>query len=101
MALVMVISLFAIGGVASGAEIFDDVEGKLVVIHTNDVHGRDVANASQYGTAAVAQLKKDFEAAGAQVLLFSAGDAIQGLPLVNIDFGATAIKFLSLAGYDA
>ena len=101
LALVMCMSLLAIGGFASAAELFDDVEGKLVVIHTNDVHGRDVTNASQYGTAAVAQLKKDYEAAGAYVLLLSAGDAIQGLPLVNYDYGATAIQFLSAAGYDA
>ena len=101
LALMMCLSLLTIGGLAAGAEFLDGVDGKLVIIHTNDVHGRDVANSSQYGTAAVAQLKKDFEAAGAQVLLLSAGDAIQGLPLVNYDFGATAIEFLSLAGYDA
>ena len=83
------------------ATIFDDVEGKLVIIHTNDVHGRDAATAFVYGTAAVSQLKKDFEAAGANVLLLSAGDAFFGQPLVNYDKGATAGNFLSAAGYDA
>jgi len=101
LALAMCLSVLSIGSFAVGEDLFDDVEGKLVIIHTNDVHGRDVTNASQYGTAAVSQLKKDFEAAGANVLLLSAGDAIQGLPLVNYDFGATAINFLAAAGYDA
>ena len=105
MALALCLSFFAIGGLAAEEEeavdIFDGVEGKVVIIYTNDVHGRDVTNAGQYGTAAVAQLKKDFEAAGACVILLSAGDAIQGLPLVNYDYGATAIEFMSAAGYDA
>lgn len=39
-----------------------DLEGKLVVIHTNDTHGRDLEGA--YTTAAVAQLKQDLTAAG-------------------------------------
>jgi len=101
LALMMCLSLLTVGAFAADDEFLSDAKGKLVVIHTNDVHGRDVANASQYGTAAVAQLKKDFEAAGAEVLLLSAGDAAQGLPLVNYDFGATAIDFLVAAGYDA
>jgi len=101
LALALCMSLITIGGYAAGEDMFTDAKGKLVVIHTNDVHGRDVATSSQYGTAAVAQLKKDFIAAGAQVILLSAGDAMQGLPLVNYDKGATAIEFLSAAGYDA
>ena len=101
LALVLCLSFFTIGASAADEEIFEGVKGKLVVIHTNDVHGRDVTNASQYGTAAVAQLKKDFEAAGANVLLLSAGDAIQGTSFINYDMGATAIELLSAAGYDA
>lgn len=76
-----------------------DLEGKLVVIHTNDTHGRDLEGA--YTTAAVAQLKQDLTAAGADVLLLSAGDASQGTPLVNLSMGSTAIDFMNLAGYDA
>ncbi len=76
-----------------------DLEGKLVVIHTNDTHGRDLEGV--YTTAAVAQLKQDLTAAGADVLLLSAGDASQGTPLVNLSMGSTAIDFMNLAGYDA
>ncbi len=80
----------------------EDVAGKLVILHTNDTHGGDVAAAGKsIGTAGVAQLKKDYQAAGAQVLLFSAGDAIQGAPLVNQDKGVSEFAFMSAAGYDA
>lgn len=78
-----------------------DLAGKLVIIHTNDTHGGDVAaEGKSIGTAGIAQLVKDYESAGADVLLFSAGDAIQGDPLVNLSNGLTAIEFMNLAGYD-
>lgn len=83
-------------------EISADVKGKLVILHTNDTHGADAADEGKViGTAGVAQLKKDFEAAGAEVLLFSAGDAIMGKPLVSESKGDAAIKFMNAAGYDA
>lgn len=79
-----------------------DVKGKLVVIHTNDTHGHDVAEEGKtIGTAGVVALKKEFEAAGASVLLLSAGDFSQGTTLVSLDKGASAIDFMNAAGYDA
>ncbi len=53
------------------------------------------------GYAAIAQYKKDLEAAGDSVLLLDAGDATQGMPLVNLSMGKTAIEFMMAAGYDA
>lgn len=109
LALVMAMSL-SIPAIADGPGIpsmfgstFDtgDVTGKLVIIHTNDTHGRDVAGDGIRGTAAIAQLKKDYQAAGADTLLFSAGDAVQGTTLVNYSLGADAVSFMNLAGYDA
>lgn len=83
-------------------EIPSDVEGKLVIIHTNDTHGHDVAvEGETIGTAGVAALKADFEAAGADVLLLSAGDFSQGTTLVSLDRGASAVEFMNAAGYDA
>lgn len=79
-----------------------DVDGKVVILHTNDTHGADLAvEGESIGMAGVAQLKKDFEAAGAKVLLFSAGDSIMGKPLVSADKGKSAIEFMNAAGYDA
>lgn len=78
-------------------------KGKLVILHTNDVHGRAVADPAGgvLGYAAIAQYKKDLEAAGDSVLLLDAGDASQGTPLVNLGMGKSAIEFMNAAGYDA
>lgn len=78
---------------------FTSLGNKLVILHTNDTHGRDYEGI--YSTADVSQLKKDLEAKGLDVLLLSVGDATQGTPLVNLDNGASAIKFMNEAGYDA
>ena len=72
--LAMVCSLF---GAAFAAEeetatpyVIPDVDGKVVILHTNDTHGADLdEEGTSFGMAGVAQLKKDFEAAGADVLL--------------------------------
>ena len=87
--------------VSANEGIAEDLSGKLVLIHTNDTHGADVATSGKsIGTAGVAQLAKDYEAAGAEVLIISAGDAIQGDPLVNLSDGLNAIRFMNLAEYD-
>lgn len=79
-----------------------DVSGKIVILHTNDTHGADLAvKGTSIGIAGTAQLKKDFEAAGAKVLLLSAGDSIMGKPLVSADKGKSAFEFMNAAGYDA
>ncbi|MDI9521404.1 MAG: bifunctional UDP-sugar hydrolase/5'-nucleotidase [Bacillota bacterium] len=96
LALIMVLGLSAAG-------FAEAPKGKLVILHTNDVHGRAVADPAGkvLGYAAIAQYKKDLEAAGDSVLLLDAGDAIQGTPLVNLSMGKTAIEFMNAAGYDA
>jgi 5'-nucleotidase/UDP-sugar diphosphatase len=86
-----------------GSGLAETVPGKLVILHTNDIHGRAVANAADgiLGYATISQYKKDLEAAGNSVLLLDAGDASQGTPLVNLGYGKNAIEFMNAAGYDA
>ncbi len=81
----------------------DKAPAKLYILHTNDIHGRAVADPAGgvLGYAAIAQYKKDLEAAGHAVLLLDVGDATQGTPLVNLEMGKNAITFMNLAGYDA
>ena len=67
---------------------------KIVILHTNDVHG-GIA-----GYAKVAALKAKYEAEGAFVLLVDAGDFSQGDPVVSVSEGATAVELMDLAGYD-
>ena len=80
---------------ASAAEPAEDLDGDIVILHTNDVHG------AIGGYAKVAALKDAYEARGAYVLLLDAGDFIQGDPAVSTSEGAAAVELMNLAGYDA
>ena len=82
------------GGALAAEETTEDLAGQIVILHTNDVHG------AIDGYAKIAAVKSDYEARGADVLLFDAGDYIQGDPSVSISQGATAIELMNLAGYD-
>lgn len=84
---------------AFAAESYKD---KLVVIHTNDIHGHlDTIKGEQLGMAAVAELKDYYEAKGANVLLLDAGDFSQGTTLASYYDGASSVIAMNLAGYDA
>ncbi len=86
---------------ANTAEAKEDLAGKLVVIHTNDIHGRYENNEESLGMSSVAALKGYYETQGANVLLFDAGDFSQGTNLVNYYDGLDSVHFLNAAGYDA
>lgn len=79
----------------------------LAIIHTNDTHGHDVAVegtqdvAGNFSMAAVPALKADWEKKGYDVIVLDAGDATQGMPLVDTNKGASAIAFMNACGYDA
>jgi len=94
LALAMMLCAFA-PAMAEGA-----LEGKLVILHTNDIHGRAVADAESFGYARIAMLKKNLQAQGAEVILMDAGDFSQGTPLVNLGYGKNAVEFMNAAGYD-
>ena len=68
--------------------------GKTVILHTNDVHGAIA------GYAYIAQLKADYEAKGAEVILVDAGDYSQGKTYVSVTKGADAVTMMNAAGYD-
>ncbi len=99
----LLLSLMMAVGLVSFAAAEAAPPTKLVILHTNDMHGRAVPDAANgiLGYAAIAQYKQDLIAQGNNVLLLDAGDAAQGLPLVNIGEGRRAIEFMNAAGYDA
>ena len=78
----------------------------LAIIHTNDTHGHDIAvkatdkEKGNFSLAAVAALKAEWKQKGYEVLLVDAGDATQGMPLVDTASGAPAIAFMNACGYD-
>ena len=71
----------------------EDYTGKTVILASNDVHG------AIDGYAAMAKLKEDLEAKGAEVLMVDAGDYIQGNAYVNTSDGESAIRMMNAAGY--
>lgn len=75
-----------------------DVNGKLVILHTNDIHSRVDDN---LGYASVAAAKAYYESLGANVLLFDAGDTLHGYPIANLSEGENIVEFMNAAGYDA
>ncbi len=79
----------------------EDMSGKLVVLHTNDMHGYYETTDTSIGIAGIASLKDYYEAQGAEVLLIDAGDFSQGTTLVNHTKGLSAAEYLATAGYDA
>ena len=87
--------MFSLSVTASAAEEGESLEGSIVILHTNDVHG-GIA-----GYAKAAALKAEYQARGAYTLLLDAGDYIQGDPTVSVSQGKTAIELMNLAGYDA
>ena len=103
MILVMILSVMFTGVTTVRAEETEDMTGKLVVLHTNDIHGyfeADVEN-GHLGIDAVAAAKDYYKSLGANVLLLDAGDFAQGHTLVSYTKGMSAIEFMNAAGYDA
>ena len=70
------------------------LDGKTVILHTNDVHG----NIKEY--AKVAAMKDDYKAQGAQVILADAGDYSQGTVYVSVNKGKDAVTMMNAAGYE-
>lgn len=71
-------------------------ETKIVLLHTNDVHG-EISNISK-----VAALKQELMAKYDTVLLLSAGDMFSGNPYIDFyeEKGYPMVELMNMAGYD-
>ena len=69
---------------------------QIVIYHTNDIHGHLQGDESTVGIDLVAGLKQ----ATPNCLLVDAGDATQGMPIVTLSKGASAIELMNAADYD-
>lgn len=97
LALVMVFALAVPAMALEVPEEAGSMDGKIVILHTNDVHARTGDN---MGYATVAALKKAYEDLGAEVLLFDAGDALHGKPVATATQGRSIVRMMNSAGYD-
>ena len=85
-------------GLMSGSRVAfaaEDDTVKITVIHTNDIHSR--VDIYPY----VAALAKERKAAGENVLLLDAGDALHGQPIATISEGRNIVDIMNAVGYDA
>ena len=102
LAFVMALGM-AVPALAAPAE-----SGKIVILHTNDVHcgidqvlGDDGA-VTNMGYAGVAAYKAEMEAqyGAGNVTLVDAGDAIQGGPIGTLSKGSYIVDIMNQVGYD-
>ena len=90
LAAVMALSLAA---PAMAEEEAPSLEGSVIILHSNDVHG------AIDGYAKMAAVKAAYEAQGAAVIVVDAGDYIQGDPTVSVSQGETAVELMNKVGY--
>lgn len=100
LALAMVFSGLIIPAKVQAAE----ATTKISIVHTNDTHGR-LLDSDEYGAswgfAKIATLVKQVKAENPNTLVLDAGDAFQGMPIINISKGEGLIPVLEAVGYDA
>ena len=97
-------------GLAAPAFAAEETEdGKIVILHTNDVHcaidqetDEETGEVTAMGYASVAAYKAEMEAQyGAEnVTLIDGGDAIQGGPIGTLSEGAYIVDIMNQVGYD-
>ncbi|MEW4353465.1 cell surface ecto-5'-nucleotidase Nt5e [Streptococcus pneumoniae] len=85
-----------------------ETDKDVVVLHTNDVHGRIVEEKNRDGETTVigdaklaAVLEEESAKADQHTLVVDAGDAFQGLPISNSSKGEERAKILNEMNYDA
>jgi len=85
---------------AFGIGTAQDEAKKITIIHTNDTHSRLLDTDGGLGFAKISTIIKQTKAENPNTLVLDAGDALHGMPIVNISEGKNAIKTLESAGYD-
>ena len=71
----------------------------IVILYTNDAHNAFEKTGSALGYASIAGYKKQLEAAGNQVTLVDAGDAIQGDVIGTLSKGKYIVDIMKQVGY--
>ena len=92
--LLAVLMVFSLMSTALAAQADESLAGKVVILHSNDVHG------AVEGYAKIAALRDEYVKQGAEVILADAGDFCQGTPYVSLSKGAKAVEMMNTAGYD-
>ena len=105
--LLAVLMVFSLMSTALAVDTEDSMEGKIVILHSNDVHGGFAEPKEDsdeikglLGYARIAALRDEYVKQGAEVILADVGDFCQGTTYVSLSKGANAIEMMNAAGYD-
>ncbi|MCQ5363633.1 5'-nucleotidase C-terminal domain-containing protein [Anoxybacillus salavatliensis] len=76
---------------------------KITFIHTNDTHGRIIANEKngEMGFAKIAKIAQDARQKNKQTLLVDLGDTFHGTTYVNLNSGQAVVDLMNAMKYDA
>jgi 5'-nucleotidase / UDP-sugar diphosphatase len=75
-------------------------EPDLVILHTNDMHGRIEGGPGLLGIPVISTIISQHRDAFPAVLVLDAGDAIHGRPVTDQLQGESAVAVMNAAGYD-
>ncbi len=77
-----------------------DASHKLIILHTNDMHGRIEEADGIMGMEYVRSIVRDFRKRYQNVLVLDAGDTIHGRPITNELNGSSTVDCMNAVGYD-
>lgn len=85
------------------ASVFAGKPAKIVILHTNDTHSQvePIESSDMGGYARRMGMIEKIRSEEKNVLLFDAGDFLQGTPYFNFYGGRVEAKALEMMGYDA
>jgi 5'-nucleotidase / UDP-sugar diphosphatase len=72
----------------------------LVVLHTNDLHGRIEVSQDLLGMPLIKAIVDDYRGQYGNVLVLDAGDTLHGRPIANQLNGRSVVETMNAAGYD-
>ena len=95
------VSVGAPAAFAEETNCFFGDKADVTILYTNDVHTYIDNKSPKLTYAAIAAMKQGYVDEGKPVLLVDAGDHVQGTAYGSMDEGASIIKLMNAAGYDA
>ena len=94
----LIVALFLLSATVTSAGVADQ---KLVILHTNDFHGRISQEDEYAGAARITSFVKQTRKEHPGVLVLDAGDSISGTPVSTMFKGVPIFQVLNKIGYDA
>ncbi len=94
LAFILALALLMPFSVIVKAETGNEYEGKIVILHSNDVHGE------LKGYPVIKELANEIKSGGGEVILVDAGDFAQGSSYASFDKSESVIELMNMIGYD-